>query len=71
MFIVLEPMSAHDLDVTEAIGRTMGMLMSDAVFQDVAFKAYCTQHLLDAVDEFVNQVFIKWTFHINHMGIIL
>jgi hypothetical protein len=38
------------------LGRCMGALMADEVFQDVSYKSQTKQHLLDACDEFMHQV---------------
>ncbi|KAI0212947.1 Sodium-driven chloride bicarbonate exchanger [Lamellibrachia satsuma] len=54
MFILLGPMG--DIMRYREIGRSIGTLMSDEVFHDVAYKAKNREDLLSAIDEFLDQV---------------
>ncbi|KAL0274169.1 UNVERIFIED_CONTAM: hypothetical protein PYX00_006656 [Menopon gallinae] len=54
LFILLGPQGANT--GYHEIGRAMATLMSDEVFHDVAYKARNRNHLLAAVDEFLDAV---------------
>ena len=55
VFVLICP-SLEQLASLTTSGACMGALMSDDVFQDVAFKAQRGEHLLDGTDEFMHQV---------------
>ncbi|KAK9509940.1 hypothetical protein O3M35_004824 [Rhynocoris fuscipes] len=54
LFVLLGPMGG--ISSFHEIGRAMATLMSDEVFHEVAYKARNRQHLLAAVDEFLDAV---------------
>ncbi|XP_018910915.2 sodium-driven chloride bicarbonate exchanger isoform X5 [Bemisia tabaci] len=54
MFILLGPMGG--IGNYHEIGRAMATLMSDEVFHEVAYKARNRNHLLAAIDEFLDAV---------------
>ncbi|XP_033608237.1 electrogenic sodium bicarbonate cotransporter 1 isoform X3 [Cryptotermes secundus] len=54
LFILLGP--AGGLANFHEVGRAMATLMSDEVFHDVAYKARNRNHLLSAIDEFLDAV---------------
>lgn len=54
MFILLGPVGSH-ISFHE-IGRAMATLMSDEIFHEVAYRAKKRDHLLAAVDEFLDAV---------------
>uniref|UniRef100_A0AC35U0J7 Anion exchange protein n=1 Tax=Rhabditophanes sp. KR3021 TaxID=114890 RepID=A0AC35U0J7_9BILA len=54
VFILLGPLG-HGAQFKE-IGRAISTLMTDEIFHDVAYKAKNREHLLDGVDEFLDQV---------------
>lgn len=54
MFILLGPVGSHGS--FHEIGRAMATLMSDEVFHEVAYRAKKRDHLLAAVDEFLDAV---------------
>ncbi|XP_055296351.1 sodium-driven chloride bicarbonate exchanger-like isoform X9 [Sitodiplosis mosellana] len=54
LFILLGPVGSHDS--FHEIGRAMATLMSDEIFHEVAYRAKKRDHLLAAVDEFLDAV---------------
>jgi len=56
IFVVLGPTSTTSIWELTELGRAMGSLLNDKVFCEVAYKAKTRQDLLDAIDEFIDDL---------------